>query len=131
MITLTRIDSGFVLLSCSYEISNNNQRLFLFYEKATIAAHGAVFFCLINSLPSLAIVCILVRELFRENMIFLMPMAQFTIIVSPLLLHFVATISTHLMATNEPNSIPMVERIEGGSLTATSGAIVEHGLSVV
>jgi hypothetical protein len=105
----------------------------LFYQKAAIAARGPVFFCLINSLPSLIIVCILVRELFREDKIFLMPMAQLTIIVSPLLLHFVATVLAHLMAANEPNPMPVVERIEmeGSSATDTSVAFAGHQLAEV
>jgi hypothetical protein len=60
-------------------------------------------------------------------------MVQLTIIASPLLLHFVATLSTRLMAENEPVSMPVAERIEmeGASLTNTNAASAKHQLPQV
>jgi hypothetical protein len=57
-----------------------------------------------------------------------MPVAQLTIIVSPLLLHFVATLSARLMA-----KISVVERteMERASLTNTGAASAERQLSEV
>jgi hypothetical protein len=57
-----------------------------------------------------------------------MPIVQLTIIVSPLLLHFVATVSMCLTAENEPSLMAVVERIEmeGASLTDTSAAPAER-----
>jgi hypothetical protein len=64
-----------------------------FILQARINVHGPVLFCLINALPSLTIVLLLIRELFREDKILLMPLAQIIIIISPMILHFVATAS--------------------------------------
>jgi hypothetical protein len=74
-----------------------------FILQERINVHGPTLFCLINALPSLTIVVFLVRELFREDKIFLMPLAQLTIIISPMILHFVATVSMHL-ASGEANA---------------------------
>jgi hypothetical protein len=65
--------------------------------QARIRVHGAVLFCFINSLPSLTIVILLIRELFREDKILFMPLVQLTIIISPMFLHFVATASMCLV----------------------------------
>jgi hypothetical protein len=66
----------------------------VFLIQSRIETQGPSLFCLINLLPSTAILGLLVRELLREDQIIFMPLAQAVIIVSPLVLHLVAKAST-------------------------------------
>ena len=66
-------------------------------SQSRIETQGPFLFCLINLLPSTAILGLLVRELLREDQIIFMPLAQVVVIVSPLVLHLVAKASARFI----------------------------------